>query len=93
MFMTAFTSHIMRPEEKTIPMEVIPFDKPTIRVEDNGPYHISGNIRITDSTGNVFETTGDAALCRCGRSGEMPFCDGSEKFESAPRAKDHMIEV
>jgi CDGSH-type Zn-finger protein len=77
-------------------MEVIPIDKPSIRIEDNGPYHISGNIKIKDDTGNVYETRGQVSLCRCGRSHEKPFCDGTHEeigFESTPRAEDLMVEV
>lgn len=77
-------------------MEVIPIDKNKIRIEDNGPYHISGDIKLEDDMGNVYETKGTIRLCRCGRSHEKPFCDGTHEeigFKSEPRAKDLMVEV
>jgi CDGSH-type Zn-finger protein len=54
----------------------------TIRCRENGPYVISGPVRITDHLGNVFTPPpgkGNVALCRCGHSGTRPFCDGSHK--------------
>ena len=49
----------------------------TIVSTDNGPYWASGNFVVTDADGNEFPVDGDAYLCRCGQSGEKPFCDGS----------------
>lgn len=63
--------------------------KATIKVRDNGPLLISGEVELVDAEGNVFETQQQFALCRCGRSEKKPFCDGSHKqgFESTVRAK------
>jgi len=77
-------------------MEVIPINEGKIRIEDNGPYHISGSITLMDDAGNEYETKGDISLCRCGRSHDKPFCDGTHEeigFDSTPRAKDFMVEV
>lgn len=66
-----------------------------IEVSDNGPYNISGSFEIVDADGNTFHTTGDVSLCRCGRSGEKPFCDGTHDaigFKSEPRAHE-LVEV
>jgi CDGSH-type Zn-finger protein len=62
-----------------------------IKVRDDGPYKVTGPVRIIDAEGNVFETTGDRpiVLCRCGHSQDKPFCDASHKstgFASCPRA-------
>lgn len=49
-----------------------------------------------DDEGNKYETESAIALCRCGRSSEKPFCDGTHEdidFKSAPRAKELMVEV
>jgi CDGSH iron-sulfur domain-containing protein 3 len=62
-----------------------------IRVRDNGPYHIPGTVSVVDVNGNVIRTEADLALCRCGHSGDKPFCDGSHRhagFESSVRADD-----
>ncbi len=60
-----------------------------IKVRDDGPLLVSGNVTLVDAEGNAFETKEQFALCRCGLSDNKPFCDGSHKgkLESAPRAK------
>ncbi|SET93749.1 Zn-finger domain of CDGSH type-containing protein [Salinibacillus kushneri] len=65
-------------------------EKVTIKVNDNGSYRIKGDVELVDSEGNVFETKSSFSLCRCGHSGNKPFCGGTHKkigFESEPRAK------
>ena len=62
-----------------------------IKVRDNGPYKVTGPVRLIDAEGNEFELEGDRpiALCRCGQSQTKPFCDSSHKgagFDSCPRA-------
>ena len=65
--------------------------KVTIKVNDNGSYRITGDVELIDAEGNRFETKPSFSLCRCGQSGNKPFCDGTHKsigFTSAPRAAD-----
>jgi len=52
-----------------------------IKVRDNGPYKVTGPVRIVDSDGNAWELDGSrpVALCRCGRSRTKPFCDKSHR--------------
>ncbi len=53
-----------------------------IRCRENGPYVIKGPVRVVDHLGNEFAIPAgkDAvALCRCGQSGNRPFCDGSHR--------------
>ena len=62
-----------------------------IKVRDNGPYKVTGPVRLIDAEGGEFELPpGEAiALCRCGQSQTKPFCDASHKtsgFESCARA-------
>jgi CDGSH-type Zn-finger protein len=62
-----------------------------IKVRDNGPYKVTGPVRVVDPEGGVFALPeGEAiVLCRCGRSQTKPFCDASHKssgFESCARA-------
>ena len=62
-----------------------------IKVRDDGPYKITGPVRLIDADGGVFEVPADRAiaLCRCGQSREKPFCDATHKdtgFTSCPRA-------
>ncbi|MDX8364361.1 CDGSH iron-sulfur domain-containing protein [Cytobacillus sp. IB215665] len=60
-----------------------------IKVLDNGPLRVTGNIELTDGDGNSFETKQAYSLCRCGLSSKAPYCDGShkDKFESSVRAE------
>ena len=62
----------------------------TIQVKENGPFLVKGDIKLVDSEGNAFDTDKPAiALCRCGASGDSPFCDGTHRktdFKSAPKA-------
>ena len=63
-----------------------------IKVRHNGPYKITGPVRLIDAEGNEYDLPDDGkplALCRCGGSTTKPFCDGrhSERgFEAAERA-------
>jgi CDGSH-type Zn-finger protein len=52
-----------------------------IKVRDDGPYKVTGPVRIVDADGGVFEfdATRPVALCRCGRSQTKPFCDATHK--------------
>jgi CDGSH-type Zn-finger protein len=63
-----------------------------IKVRENGPYKVTGPIRLIDADGNEFELGEQdepIALCRCGGSTTKPFCDGTHSkvgFEAAERA-------
>jgi CDGSH-type Zn-finger protein len=62
-----------------------------IKVLKDGPYIVTGNVPLKENIivfdedgeplswkeGKKFETKETYSLCRCGNSGEMPFCDGS----------------
>jgi CDGSH-type Zn-finger protein len=52
-----------------------------VQVRENGPYKITGPVRILDAEGREFVLPeGSAvALCRCGRSANKPFCDASHR--------------
>jgi CDGSH-type Zn-finger protein len=63
-----------------------------IKVRDNGPYKITGPVRVIDADGGEYTLPeGRAvALCRCGQSATKPFCDASHKaagFESCERVR------
>lgn len=51
----------------------------TVRTIRNGPHLVRGPMRVTDSTGAVIREDTRLALCRCGRSAHMPFCDNSHR--------------
>lgn len=90
-------------------------DGPVVRVEADGPYHVSGNVPLrhksivySDAGESLAWRTGDPIshpeeylLCRCGQSGNKPFCDDShltagfdgtetaDTSERADRAKEY----
>ena len=61
----------------------------TITPSDRGPYLVKGPVVLQDAEGNPYTLDKPVvALCRCGHSGNKPFCDGSHKgqFDDACRA-------
>lgn len=50
---------------------------PGIVCKENGPYIIKNVRRMTGTGGETIDVKPVMALCRCGQSGNKPFCDGS----------------
>jgi CDGSH-type Zn-finger protein len=62
-----------------------------IKVRDDGPYKVTGPVRLVDAHGGEWRLPeGESiVLCRCGRSRTKPFCDSSHRetgFASCERA-------
>ncbi|MDD3141052.1 MAG: CDGSH iron-sulfur domain-containing protein [Lachnospiraceae bacterium] len=63
--------------------------KAKIKVTKNGPYIVTGNVKLSEKIitskgktyeyqkGRTFVQSEEYALCRCGKSKDTPFCDGS----------------
>jgi uncharacterized Fe-S cluster protein YjdI len=49
------------------------------QVRRNGPIWVRGVVEMLDGAGESFEAGPRFALCRCGESGNKPFCDGSHR--------------
>jgi CDGSH-type Zn-finger protein len=47
-----------------------------ITPSENGPYLVSGEVRLADVDGREVPHGEHVALCRCGGSKNKPFCDG-----------------
>ncbi|HEY4279789.1 MAG TPA: CDGSH iron-sulfur domain-containing protein [Conexibacter sp.] len=64
-----------------------------IKVRDNGPYKVTGAVKLVDPEGNeipIPDPERPIALCRCGHSRTKPFCDAAHKtsgFDSCVRAE------
>jgi CDGSH-type Zn-finger protein len=50
--------------------------KPEIIVMNNGPYDVVGGPEFIDPDGDKPESKEHYTLCRCGKSKNMPFCNG-----------------
>jgi CDGSH-type Zn-finger protein len=62
-----------------------------IRVRDDGPYKVTGPVRLIDPEGNELacDASRPLVLCRCGQSRTKPFCDKAHRetgFSSCVRA-------
>jgi hypothetical protein len=50
-----------------------------LRVMKDGPLVVKGNFIIRDSKGQEMRKMKMVSFCRCGHSGNMPFCDGTHR--------------
>ena len=53
--------------------------KPTIATIPDGPLWVLGGIPVETVDGFTYEVRNRQLLCRCGASGNKPFCDGSHR--------------
>ena len=65
----------VRQPDLLIDITHLPYDR--IEPLPDGPLQVRGNLEITSGTGRVVARVQSARLCRCGGSGNKPFCDGS----------------
>ena len=59
-----------------------PFEESISVTEDqvsgiSGPLWVKGGIPVESSDGTIYEIRNRVTLCRCGRSANKPFCDGT----------------
>lgn len=60
-------------------------EKPEVNVErivevvQNGPLMVYGNLTVKHHSGKVSQENRVTAFCRCGGSGNKPYCDGTHK--------------
>ena len=64
-----------------------------VTINNNGPIRLEGEFEICDAQGNKYGLAGRTviSLCRCGKSGNKPFCDGTHRrggFESVCEARE-----
>lgn len=66
-----------------------------ITIKANGPLIARGKIRVENSQGMLLTEEDEVFLCRCGESGNKPFCDGAHKqcgFTDAAKFHDEKSE-
>ncbi|MDB4890502.1 MAG: Iron sulfur, CDGSH-type [Gemmatimonadetes bacterium] len=49
----------------------------TIVPTENGPYVVTGPVKLMAPDGRVIDHDDPMAMCRCGHSSNKPFCDGT----------------
>lgn len=66
-------------EPATRPSEPLASRNGRLRVTPapGGPLLLEGNVEICTGTGRTINRTQKTALCRCGGSGNKPYCDGT----------------
>ena len=62
--------------------------RPRIVVAENGPYLVTNPAAVRSYLGEPLRVPPQLALCRCGESGDKPFCDGSHARTGFSGAKD-----
>jgi CDGSH-type Zn-finger protein len=61
--------------EPDLPQSIGVVEDPTLGC--SGPLWVRGGIEIVSSDGTAYEVRNRVTLCRCGRSANKPFCNGS----------------
>lgn len=59
--------------------DVRPLPEDSIIIRKNGPYVVRGDIRLVTGEDIAPHTAERYSLCRCGKSKNKPFCDGSHE--------------
>lgn len=54
-------------------------NKTKVTAIENGPLMIEGHFMVKGVDGNLLPPADKVFLCRCGKSANKPFCDGSHK--------------
>lgn len=62
-----------KPEVEQVEVETI------VETIPNGPLMVYGNIAVKDAAGNETHKNKVTAFCRCGASGNKPYCDGTHQ--------------
>ena len=70
---STITEHVIMSEDKTFNPQA------SIEIIENGPIKIVGNILISDYKRDIMDSPEEVFLCRCGKSENKPYCDGSHK--------------
>ena len=60
------------------PGETVPNETTVAAVRD-GPLYVRGDVTVAREDGTVIRRDTRVALCRCGQSAHMPFCDNSHQ--------------
>jgi CDGSH-type Zn-finger protein/uncharacterized Fe-S cluster protein YjdI len=67
------------PPKKEPGIQALPKGRLVITLMKDGPIRLSGPFTMKDDEDRILHQGTKAALCRCGASKKMPFCDGSHR--------------
>ena len=73
--LVAYDKKTGQPIESKCPPSISLLEDPQAR--SSGPIWVKGGVPIESEGGKAYETRNRVTLCRCGRSKNKPFCDGS----------------
>ncbi|MEQ9186799.1 MAG: (4Fe-4S)-binding protein [Cryomorphaceae bacterium] len=68
-----YKNDVGKPKQETIKVDTV------VEVTNNGPILIHGTIELQHPNGSKEKRETTTALCRCGHSGNKPYCDGSHR--------------
>jgi uncharacterized Fe-S cluster protein YjdI len=71
----ALSYYLNRDTEEQVKVEA----ETIVETVQNGPLMVYGNVTVKDSVGTITKKSNATAFCRCGASGNKPYCDGSHK--------------
>jgi len=74
-----------KPFEKEFEPSIVVIRDPQKGCE--GPIWVRGGIPIESTDGNIYESRNRVTLCRCGKSGNRPYCDGSHWMTAEEKLK------
>jgi CDGSH-type Zn-finger protein len=73
--LVAWDKKTKKPYEKNFEPQVELIEDPQAKV--SGPIWLKGGIELESGDGSKYESRNRMTLCRCGKSNNKPFCDGS----------------
>ena len=73
--LVAWDKKTKKPFQKKFQPSIEIIEDPQIKV--SGPIWLKGGIELESSDGSKYESRNRMTLCRCGKSNNKPFCDGS----------------
>jgi len=73
--LVAWDREMGKPIEPNFKRSLVLIEDPDKKV--SGPIWVRGGVPVISASGETYEIRNRLTLCRCGRSGNKPFCDGA----------------